>query len=251
MFWKAAQNAPWKQQNQTSSEAALETPTACSRRQPSTLQTTRAHSPAGVPAGGCPGTAPFHFSRAKSGRTAPLPPSAAGGSPAPPSREPPPAAPVCSPPLAPPAKRRAPVTKFGSGTEASRPRAAAPTGRRCALPPVPAPSAPLPGRPGLRALRAGCAAAGDRRALARAGGGLPGSVRGGRGSPGGSMELATRSQVRVGRLAVAPAPPRPAFPVRAAPSPPGVGNVAAGPWTRRAQVPRSPEWACRPGVRRG
>lgn len=51
----------------------------------------------GVPAGGCAGTAPSHFSRAKPGRTAPLPPSAAGGALAPPHWQPPPAAPICSP----------------------------------------------------------------------------------------------------------------------------------------------------------
>lgn len=38
---------------------------------------------------------PPHFSRAKPGRTAPLPPAAAGGSPAPPHPQPPGAAPVC------------------------------------------------------------------------------------------------------------------------------------------------------------
>lgn len=105
-FWEAAQPRPL-QQNKTSSEAALkcfprsETLIAAPRL---ALQGTTWNKPCkhparwrGVPAGGCAGTAPSHFSRAKPGRTAPLPPSAAGGSPAPPHWQPPWATPICSP----------------------------------------------------------------------------------------------------------------------------------------------------------
>lgn len=92
----------------TSSGAALkrfpgsETPIAAealrSRVLPGTnpAKIRRAPQPS-VPAGVCAGTAPSHFSRAKRGRTAPLPPSTAGGSPAPPDWQPPLVAPSCSP----------------------------------------------------------------------------------------------------------------------------------------------------------
>lgn len=105
-FWEAAQPRPL-QQNKTSSEAALkcfprsETLIAAPRL---ALQGTTWNKPCkyparrrGVPAGGCAGTAPSHFSRAKPSRTAPLPPSAAGGSPAPPHWPPPWATPIRSP----------------------------------------------------------------------------------------------------------------------------------------------------------
>lgn len=105
-FWEAAQPRPL-QQNKTSSEAALkcfprsETLIAAPRL---ALQGTTWNKPCkyparrrGVPAGGCAGTAPSHVSRAKSSRTAPLPPSAAGGSPAPRHWPPPWATPIRSP----------------------------------------------------------------------------------------------------------------------------------------------------------
>lgn len=134
MFWKAAQNAPLQQQNQTSSEAAPETPTDCSRRQQLTLHTSRAQSQAQRASWRLPRDCPLSFLPREIRPDGSTPSLCCRGEPGTPKRVAAPGRAQLQPPLAPPAKRRSLVTKFGSGTEASRPWAAAPTGRRCALP---------------------------------------------------------------------------------------------------------------------
>lgn len=67
------------------------------------------------------------------------------------------------------------------------------------------------------------------------------------------MELATRSQVRVRPLAAAPAPPRPAFPWRAALLSAGRWERGPWPWSCGPGAPRpaNPGVGVPPGVRRG
>lgn len=99
---------------------------------------------------------------------------------------------------------------------------------------------PSPGPPELPALRAGCATAGVLRASGPWRARLP-WLRASRLEPGGRMELATRSQVRVRRLAAAPTSPGPAFPLLPALLP--ALGWKRGPWLRGCgsgvPVPRS------------
>lgn len=109
---------------------------------------------------------------------------------------------------------------------------------------------PSPGPPELPALRAGCATAGVLRASGPWRARLP-WLRASRLEPGGRMELATRSQVRVRRLAAAPTSPGPAFPLLPALLP--ALGWKRGPWLRRcgSGVPSPAEPARPTGVRSG